>query len=121
MYALSPAAQVVPTLALYDTMQYMRSKTATVCYGLCLGMGGFLLTAGGEKVWNGFGVAWAAGMEDVCPPLAYSPCCPPRSIEPFFPSRPHARWYIAHDCSNRPRLSPSPCRATASQCPTASS
>ena len=42
--------QVVPTLALYDTMQYMRSKTATVCYGLCLGMGGFLLTAGGEKV-----------------------------------------------------------------------
>ncbi len=42
--------QVVPTLALYDTMQYMRSKTATVCYGQCLGMGGFLLTAGGEKV-----------------------------------------------------------------------
>lgn len=41
--------QVVPTLALYDTMKYMRSPTATVCYGLCLGMGGFLLTAGGEK------------------------------------------------------------------------
>jgi ATP-dependent Clp protease protease subunit len=44
------SGQVVPTLALYDTMQYMRSKTATVCYGMCLGMGGFLLTAGGEKV-----------------------------------------------------------------------
>jgi len=44
-----PGGEVVPTLALYDTMQYMRSKTATVCYGLCLGMGGFLLTAGGEK------------------------------------------------------------------------
>lgn len=42
--------QVVPTLALHDTMQYVRSKTATVCYGMCLGMGGFLLTAGGEKV-----------------------------------------------------------------------
>lgn len=42
--------QVVPTLALYDTMQYVRSKTATVCYGLCLGMGGFLLATGGEKV-----------------------------------------------------------------------
>jgi ATP-dependent protease ClpP protease subunit len=41
---------VVPTLALYDTMQYIRSKTATVCYGMCLGMGGFLLTSGGEKV-----------------------------------------------------------------------
>ncbi len=45
-----PGGDVVPTLALYDTMKYMRSKTATVCYGLCLGMGGFLLTAGGEKV-----------------------------------------------------------------------
>ncbi|MEW5310777.1 MAG: hypothetical protein WDW38_002541 [Sanguina aurantia] len=45
-----PGGEVVPTLALYDTMQYVRSKTATVCYGLCLGMGGFLLTAGGEKV-----------------------------------------------------------------------
>jgi ATP-dependent Clp protease protease subunit len=45
-----PGGDVVPTLALYDTMQYVRSKTATVCYGLCLGMGGFLLTAGGEKV-----------------------------------------------------------------------
>lgn len=50
---------MVPTLALYDTMQYMRSKTATVCYGLCLGMGGFLLTAGGEKVWDGVWAAWA--------------------------------------------------------------
>ncbi len=45
-----PGGEVVPTLALYDTMQYVRSKTATVCYGMCLGMGGFLLTAGGEKV-----------------------------------------------------------------------
>jgi len=46
-------AQVTPTLALYDTMQYVRSPTATVCYGMCLGMGGFLLTAGGEKVGGG--------------------------------------------------------------------
>lgn len=45
--------QVTPTLALYDTMQYVRSPTATVCYGMCLGMGGFLLTAGGEKVSHG--------------------------------------------------------------------
>jgi ATP-dependent protease ClpP protease subunit len=44
---------VVPTLALYDTMQYVRSKTATVCYGQALGMGGFLLAAGGEKVRGG--------------------------------------------------------------------
>ena len=50
LYAPWLPVQVVPTLALFDTMQYMRSKTATVCYGMCLGMGGFLLTAGGEKV-----------------------------------------------------------------------
>ncbi|KAF8072412.1 CLPR2 [Scenedesmus sp. PABB004] len=44
-----PGGDVTPTLALYDTMQYVRSPTATVAYGMCLGMGGFLLTAGGEK------------------------------------------------------------------------
>lgn len=60
-HKLTPAAcstfcllQVTPTLALYDTMQYVRSPTATVCYGMCLGMGGFLLTAGGEKVSAGW-------------------------------------------------------------------
>lgn len=31
-------------------MQYVRSPTATVGYGMCLGMGGFLLACGGEKV-----------------------------------------------------------------------
>jgi len=56
---LCTRSQVVPTLALYDTMQYVRSKTATVCYGMCLGMGGFLLTAGGEKV-SAARKAWAA-------------------------------------------------------------
>jgi len=61
--------QVVPTLALYDTMQYMRSKTATVCYGLCLGMGGFLLTAGGEKV-----TSRAGGL------CRIPPCVPPGSL-----------------------------------------
>ena len=30
-------------------MQYVRSPTATVGYGMCLGMGGFLLACGGEK------------------------------------------------------------------------
>jgi Clp protease len=49
-HTTKPNQQVTPTLALYDTMQYVRSPTATVCYGMCLGMGGFLLTAGGEKV-----------------------------------------------------------------------
>jgi ATP-dependent Clp protease protease subunit len=44
-----PGGDVVPTLALYDTLKYIRSPTATVCYGQCLGMGGFLLAAGGEK------------------------------------------------------------------------
>jgi hypothetical protein len=59
---LDAVLQVTPTLALYDTMQYVRSPTATVCYGMCLGMGGFLLTAGGEKVSRG---------------VAARPCPPP--------------------------------------------
>jgi len=44
-----PGGDVVPTLALYDTLKYIRSPTATVCYGQCLGMGGFLLAAAGDK------------------------------------------------------------------------
>jgi hypothetical protein len=57
-------AQVTPTLALYDTMQYVRSPTATVCYGMCLGMGGFLLTAGGEKVRIARPFYWGGGRRE---------------------------------------------------------
>jgi hypothetical protein len=43
-------------------MQYVRSPTATVGYGMCLGMGGFLLCCGGEKArWEGRGGAAVVG------------------------------------------------------------
>lgn len=50
----SPGGDVTATLALHDTMQYLRCKSATVGYGMCLGMSGLLL-ATGEK---GYRFAW---------------------------------------------------------------
>lgn len=42
--------QVVPCLALYDTMRHINSDVATVGFGACFGMSGFLLAVG-KKVW----------------------------------------------------------------------
>lgn len=41
--------QVVPCLALHDTMRHVRSDVATVGFGGCMGMMGFML-AMGKKV-----------------------------------------------------------------------
>lgn len=38
--------QVVPCLALYDTMRHINSDVATVGFGACFGMSGFLLAVG---------------------------------------------------------------------------
>ncbi|MEX6722978.1 ATP-dependent Clp endopeptidase proteolytic subunit ClpP [Parapedomonas caeni] len=46
MYINSPGGVVTAGLAIYDTMQYIRPKVATVCIGQAASMGAFLLSAG---------------------------------------------------------------------------
>ncbi len=46
MYINSPGGYVTSGLAIYDTMQYIRSPVSTVCIGLAASMGSLLLTAG---------------------------------------------------------------------------
>jgi len=47
-YINSPGGVVTSGMAIYDTMQYMRSPVSTVCIGQAASMGSLLL-AGGEK------------------------------------------------------------------------
>jgi ATP-dependent Clp protease protease subunit len=47
-YINSPGGVVSSGLAIYDTMQYIRSDVATVCVGLAASMGSLLLTAGAK-------------------------------------------------------------------------
>jgi ATP-dependent Clp protease protease subunit len=46
MYINSPGGYVTSGLAIYDTMQYIRSPVSTVCIGQAASMGSMLLTAG---------------------------------------------------------------------------
>jgi len=46
MYINSPGGYVTAGLAIYDTMQYIRSPVSTVCIGLAASMGSLLLAAG---------------------------------------------------------------------------
>ncbi len=46
MYINSPGGYVTSGLAIYDTMQYIRSPVSTVCTGQAASMGSLLLTAG---------------------------------------------------------------------------
>ena len=46
MYINSPGGVVTSGLAIYDTMQYIRSPVSTVCIGQAASMGSLLLTAG---------------------------------------------------------------------------
>jgi ATP-dependent Clp protease protease subunit len=52
MYINSPGGIVTSGLAIYDTMQYIRSPVATLCAGMAASMGSFLLMAGeaGQRV-----------------------------------------------------------------------
>ncbi len=46
MYINSPGGVITSGMAIYDTMQYIRPKVATVCIGQAASMGSFLLAAG---------------------------------------------------------------------------
>jgi len=46
LYINSPGGMVTSGLAIYDTMQYIRSPVSTFCMGMAASMGSFLLMAG---------------------------------------------------------------------------
>lgn len=46
LYINSPGGSVTAGMAIYDTMQYIKSPVKTVCVGLAASMGAFLLMAG---------------------------------------------------------------------------
>jgi ATP-dependent Clp protease protease subunit len=46
LYINSPGGSVSAGLAIYDTMQFMKSPVNTICMGLAASMGSFLLAAG---------------------------------------------------------------------------
>ena len=52
MYINSPGGVVTSALAIYDTMQYIKSPVSTVCMGMAASMGSFILMAGaaGQRI-----------------------------------------------------------------------
>ncbi|MBT9316748.1 ATP-dependent Clp protease proteolytic subunit [Leptothoe spongobia] len=48
LYINSPGGSVTAGLAIYDTMQYIKSEVVTICVGLAASMGSFLLCAGAK-------------------------------------------------------------------------
>lgn len=48
IYVNSPGGQVTSGMAIYDTMQFIKPKVATICMGLAASMGAILLTAGAK-------------------------------------------------------------------------
>ncbi|WP_333859246.1 ATP-dependent Clp endopeptidase proteolytic subunit ClpP [Clostridium sp.] len=45
-YINSPGGSITAGMAIYDTMQYIKSDVSTICIGMAASMGAFLLTAG---------------------------------------------------------------------------
>ena len=48
LYINSPGGSVTAGLAIYDTIQYVKSDVVTICVGLAASMGAFLLGAGSK-------------------------------------------------------------------------
>ncbi len=48
LYINSPGGSVTAGMAIYDTMQHIKSEVVTICVGFAASMGAFLLTAGSK-------------------------------------------------------------------------
>jgi len=48
LYINSPGGSITAGMAIYDTMQYVRSDVSTICIGMAASMGAFLLAAGAK-------------------------------------------------------------------------
>ena len=48
LYINSPGGSVSAGLAIYDTMQYIKSDVSTICMGMAASMGAFLLSSGAK-------------------------------------------------------------------------
>jgi ATP-dependent Clp protease, protease subunit len=48
LYINSPGGSITAGMAIYDTMQYIKSDVSTICIGQCASMGAVLLAAGAE-------------------------------------------------------------------------
>jgi ATP-dependent Clp protease protease subunit len=46
LYINSPGGSITAGMAIYDTMQYIKSDVSTICVGMAASMGAFLLAAG---------------------------------------------------------------------------
>ncbi len=49
LYINSPGGSVTAGMAIYDTMQHIKSEVVTICVGLAASMGAFLLAAGSKS------------------------------------------------------------------------
>src|SRR5512146_2827077 len=48
LYINSPGGSITSGMAIFDTMQYIRSDVSTICVGMAASMGAFLLAAGAK-------------------------------------------------------------------------
>jgi ATP-dependent Clp protease protease subunit len=48
LYINSPGGSITSGMAIYDTMQYIKSDVATICIGMAASMGSFLLSSGAK-------------------------------------------------------------------------
>ena len=48
LYINSPGGSVTSGLAIYDTMNFIKSNVSTICYGICASMAALLLSSGAK-------------------------------------------------------------------------
>ena len=48
LYINSPGGSITSGMAIYDTMQYIKSDVSTICIGMAASMGAFLLSCGAK-------------------------------------------------------------------------